>query len=85
MVQSTVAHLNAGAVTSIQFNPGGNMIEYYIYPDGEIYDSENDEGPPSNKSDDYITLDETVKVGELLDRFTYTEANKLLRRFFGEE
>ena len=60
------------------------MIELYIFPDDEIYDSENDKGPPSNKSDDYVLIDENTPMAVLTDQLTYSQAKEVLKRFFGE-
>jgi len=55
-------------------------MELYVYPDMEIYDS--DEGVPSWKSDDYYTISSKTTM-EDLTRFTPEEARIIISAYLG--
>jgi hypothetical protein len=59
------------------------MYEIYVYPDMEIYDSENG-GVPSNKSDDYVTVSAHTTVAELDTHFTAVEIQKIFAYYAGQ-
>ena len=58
------------------------MFEIYVYPDMEIYDSENG-GVPNNKSDDYFTVNSRTTIYDLDQHFSADQIVTIFKYYSG--